>query len=50
LDVTYSRTISASPTQRVNAEYQLTDAISLVGRQDEGGAYSFDVRFSFSFP
>ncbi len=50
LEVTYSRTISSSPTQRVNAEYRLTDAISLIGSQDERGAYSFDVRFSLSFP
>jgi hypothetical protein len=38
-----------SPTQRVTAEYQLTDAISLIGSQDERGAYGFDVRFSLSF-
>jgi autotransporter translocation and assembly factor TamB len=50
LEVTYSRTISAAPTQRVTAEYQLTDAISLLGSQDERGAYGFDVRFSLSFP
>ncbi len=49
LEVNYSRTITTSPTQRVTAEYQLTDAISLIGSQDERGAFGFDVRFSLSF-
>lgn len=49
LEVTYSRSISTTPTQRINVEYQLTDYIFLVGSQDEGGSYNFDIKFNFSF-
>ncbi|MBI2461364.1 MAG: translocation/assembly module TamB domain-containing protein [Candidatus Rokubacteria bacterium] len=49
LDVSFSRTVGATPTQRLAVEYRLTDQISLIGSQDERGIYGFDVKFSLSF-
>ncbi len=44
--VSYSRNLSVNGDEQFSMEYQLLDFLSLVGRQERSGVYSFDLVFT----